>query len=116
MNLWVPRSMPLAQAITGVAFGQMRRQRGDGLAQILRGHRDQDDVGARAASAIRDRWSRSMRASSARPAAADFRVAAPAICARRAPALRAIQHDVAPGPRGDAGQRRAPRAGADHRD
>ena len=33
-------------AITGVALGEMRRQRGDGLAQILRGRCDQDDVGA----------------------------------------------------------------------
>ncbi len=38
-----------------------------------------------------------------------------AICAARAGVAR-IEHNLAPGSRGDAGQRRAPRAGADHGD
>ncbi len=42
MNFCVPRSMPLAEAITAVPRGEMRRERAGRRAQVLRRHGNQD--------------------------------------------------------------------------
>ena len=49
MNLCVPRSMPLAQAITGVPRRSAGASRGRDRAQLLRGHRQQDRIGSASA-------------------------------------------------------------------
>ena len=111
MNLCVPRSMPLAQATTGVGSCQMRRQRGRRLAQILRRHRQQYDIGARGLRDVAGHVDAGFEADAGQPQIFVGRLH-PRHAGRAAP----VEHDAASGARGDAGQRRAPGAGADHGD
>ena len=111
MNLWVPRSMPLAQATSGVAVGEMRGERGDRGAQILRRRRDQDQLGLGGEPDIVRH--RDGRIECVPRAILDC-------CAWRRSRLRLrvarAENHVASGARGNAGQRGPPRAGADDGD
>ena len=110
MNWCVPRSMPLAQAMTGVAAGEMRRKRGRPPRADAAPASRSAMISARAGSAMScvTTMLRSRRTPGSRGLS---RVAA---IAAAVAASRAYSVDLAPGARGDAGQRRAPGAGADH--
>ena len=109
MNWWVPRSMPLAVATTGVAFLRC------GASVVAASRRFCAGVAirmmsARAAAAMSSVMS--MLASSCTPGSFGL-VRVAFICAALS-AFARIQHDIAPGARRGARERRAPGAGADH--
>jgi hypothetical protein len=90
---------------------KMRRQRGDGCAQMLRRRCDQDHVGSRGNGEIAGDADVCVQRY-----AGQFRIGAGGGDLRRVFGATRIKHDIAPRARRDAGQRRSPRTGADHRD
>ena len=108
----VPRSMPLAQAITGVPSARCGASAAIAVRAALRRHREHDDVGARQRRAMS--CDTMMPRSSGMPGR---RGLSPRCCdrLRRSP-HRGHAASLPSGARGGAGQRRAPGAGADDRD
>ena len=83
----------------------------DGTAQMLRGHDDQDSVGAGGRSEIGgDRDARRERN------AGQARILAGTCDTRRVLGIAGIERHGTPGARGDGGERRAPGSGADDGD